>query len=70
VTRWLKQIGDRVEAGEPLVETSTDKVDIEIPADTSGQLCEIRIPAGTTAPVGSSLAVIEHFTTGHCGQHA
>jgi biotin carboxyl carrier protein len=58
VTRWLKQIGDRVEAGEPLVQVSTDKVDIEIPADTSGRLLEIRIPAGTTAPVGSTIAVI------------
>jgi Pyruvate/2-oxoglutarate dehydrogenase complex, dihydrolipoamide acyltransferase (E2) component, and related enzymes len=32
VTRWLKQVGDRVEVDEPLVEVSTDKVDTEVPS--------------------------------------
>jgi biotin carboxyl carrier protein len=59
VTRWLHQVGGRVEAGEPLVEVSTDKVDVEVPADLSGHLREIRIPAGTTVSVGSVIAVIE-----------
>ncbi|RSM70121.1 hypothetical protein DMB66_09795 [Actinoplanes sp. ATCC 53533] len=59
VIRWLKQVGDRVEAGEPLVEVSTDKVDTEIPAEASGELHEIRVPAGRTAPVGTPIAVIE-----------
>ncbi len=59
VTRWLKQVGDRVEAGEPLVEVSTDKVDTEIPADASGELREIRVPAGRIALVGATVAVIE-----------
>ena len=40
VTRWLKQEGERVEADEPLLEVSTDKVDTEIPAPTSGTLLE------------------------------
>jgi biotin carboxyl carrier protein len=62
VTRWLKQVGDRIEAGEPLVEVSTDKVDIEVPADASGHLREIRIPTGTTVAVGSIIAVIEPLT--------
>ncbi|MGO2664460.1 biotin/lipoyl-containing protein, partial [Mycetocola reblochoni] len=31
VTRWLKNVGDRVEVDEPLLEVSTDKVDTEIP---------------------------------------
>jgi biotin carboxyl carrier protein len=62
VTRWLKQVGDRVEAGEPLVEVSTDKVDIEFPADASGRLHEIRMPTGTIVPVGSIIAVIEKST--------
>ena len=35
VLGWLKQVGDRVEADEPLVEVSTDKVDAEIPAPTA-----------------------------------
>ncbi|WP_342781156.1 biotin/lipoyl-containing protein, partial [Streptomyces roseicoloratus] len=41
VTRWLKSVGDSVEADEPLLEVSTDKVDTEIPAPASGVLLEI-----------------------------
>ncbi len=59
VSRWLKQVGDRVAPGEPLVEISTDKADVEIPADTSGHLREIRVLAGTTVPAGSIIALIE-----------
>ena len=59
VSRWLQQVGDRIEPGEPLVEVSIDKADVEVPADTSGYLREIRIPAGTTVPVGSTIALIE-----------
>jgi biotin carboxyl carrier protein len=59
VTRWLKQVGDRVEAGEPLVEVSFDKVDVEIPAHACGELQEIRVSAGRVALVGATIAVIE-----------
>ncbi|HEY6595150.1 MAG TPA: biotin/lipoyl-containing protein, partial [Asanoa sp.] len=38
VTRWLKQEGDTVEADEPLLEVSTDKVDTEIPSPAAGVL--------------------------------
>ena len=41
VTRWLKEEGDTVEADEPLLEVSTDKVDTEIPAPASGVLIKI-----------------------------
>jgi 2-oxoglutarate dehydrogenase E2 component (dihydrolipoamide succinyltransferase) len=58
VTRWLKQVGDRVEADEPLLEVSTDKVDTEIPSPASGILVEIKVPEDDTADVGSELAVI------------
>ena len=58
VTRWLKQVGDRVEADEPLLEVSTDKVDTEIPSPASGTLVEIKVPEDDTADVGSELAVI------------
>ncbi|WP_249998991.1 lipoyl domain-containing protein [Actinoplanes sp. M2I2] len=68
VTRWLKQRGDRVQAGEPLVTVSVGKADIEIPAGASGDLREISIPAGTTAPVGTVLAVIEPFAAGSSDQ--
>ena len=42
VTRWLKQVGDAVQADEPLLEVSTDKVDTEIPSPASGVLLEIK----------------------------
>ena len=58
ITRWLKRVGDRVEADEPLFEVSTDKVDSEVPAASAGFLTEIRVPEGETAPVGAVLAVI------------
>ncbi|MCJ7670652.1 MAG: hypothetical protein MUP67_01225, partial [Acidimicrobiia bacterium] len=58
ITRWLKQVGDPVSADEPLFEVSTDKVDSEVPAPSSGVLSEIRIAEGDTAQVGAVLAVI------------
>ncbi|MFY1672376.1 2-oxoglutarate dehydrogenase, E2 component, dihydrolipoamide succinyltransferase [Plantactinospora sp. WMMB334] len=58
VTRWLKEVGDTVEADEPLVEVSTDKVDTEIPSPAAGTLLEIRVGQDETAPVGADLAVI------------
>ncbi|MFE8987118.1 2-oxoglutarate dehydrogenase, E2 component, dihydrolipoamide succinyltransferase [Streptomyces collinus] len=58
VTRWLKSVGDTVEADEPLLEVSTDKVDTEIPAPTSGTLLEIVVGEDETAEVGAKLAVI------------
>nr|MDT0658926.1 2-oxoglutarate dehydrogenase, E2 component, dihydrolipoamide succinyltransferase [Micromonospora sp. DSM 115978] len=58
VTRWLKEVGDSVEADEPLLEVSTDKVDTEIPSPAGGTLLEIRVSQDETAPVGAELAVI------------
>ena len=58
VTTWLKSVGDAVETDEPLVEVSTDKVDSEVPAPTSGFLAEIRVPEDETVEVGTVLAVI------------
>ncbi|MGW5100683.1 2-oxoglutarate dehydrogenase, E2 component, dihydrolipoamide succinyltransferase [Streptomyces sp. NPDC004100] len=58
VTRWLKSVGDPVEADEPLLEVSTDKVDTEIPAPVSGTLLEIVVGEDETAEVGAKLAVI------------
>ncbi|MEU4049741.1 2-oxoglutarate dehydrogenase, E2 component, dihydrolipoamide succinyltransferase [Streptomyces olivaceus] len=58
VTRWLKSVGDSVEADEPLLEVSTDKVDTEIPAPTSGTLLEIVVGEDESAEVGTRLAVI------------
>ncbi|MFD9194795.1 2-oxoglutarate dehydrogenase, E2 component, dihydrolipoamide succinyltransferase [Streptomyces phaeochromogenes] len=58
VTRWLKAEGERVEADEPLLEVSTDKVDTEIPAPVAGVLLEIVVAEDETAEVGAKLAVI------------
>jgi 2-oxoglutarate dehydrogenase E2 component (dihydrolipoamide succinyltransferase) len=58
VTRWLKNVGDRVEMDEPLLEVSTDKVDTEIPSPVAGTLQEILAQEDDTVPVGADLAVI------------
>ncbi len=58
VSRWLKQVGETVEADEALLEVSTDKVDTEIPSPTSGTLLEIRVQEDETVEVGAVLAVI------------
>jgi 2-oxoglutarate dehydrogenase E2 component (dihydrolipoamide succinyltransferase) len=58
VTRWLKQVGDTVDADEPLLEVSTDKVDTEIPSPSAGTLLEIKVGQDETVPVGADLAVI------------
>ena len=58
VSKWLKREGDRVEAFEPLLEISTDKVDSEIPAPADGVLLKIYIQEGETVEHGTVLAVI------------
>ncbi|WP_329169802.1 2-oxoglutarate dehydrogenase, E2 component, dihydrolipoamide succinyltransferase [Streptomyces sp. NBC_01685] len=59
VTRWLKAEGEHVEADEPLLEVSTDKVDTEIPAPASGTLASIKVAEDETVEVGAELAVID-----------
>ena len=51
IVKWLKQVGDSVKRDEPLFEISTDKVDAEIPAPTSGVLSEIKVQEGETVAV-------------------
>src|SRR5213593_2973102 len=58
VTKWLKNPGDTIEADEPLLEISTDKVDTEVPAPGSGVLSEILVQEGETVDVGTLLARI------------
>ena len=58
ITRWLKQVGDTVEADETLLEISTDKVDTEVPSPGSGVVSEILVQEGQTVPVGTVLARI------------
>ncbi len=58
ITRWAKQVGDRVEEDEVLFEVSTDKVDSEVPSPVSGFLSEILVEEGQTVDVGTRLAVV------------
>ena len=58
ITKWLKQVGDKVERDEPLFEISTDKVDAEIPSPAAGVLSEIRAEAGSTVQINSVVALI------------
>ena len=59
VSKWLKQVGDKVERDEPILEISTDKVDAEIPSPQSGTLVEVRIQEGETVEVGTIVALID-----------
>ncbi|HTT51697.1 MAG TPA: 2-oxoglutarate dehydrogenase, E2 component, dihydrolipoamide succinyltransferase [Streptosporangiaceae bacterium] len=68
VTRWLKKEGERVEADEPLLEVSTDKVDTEIPSPVAGILRGITVAEDETVAVGAELAIIDE--TGAEGQAA
>ena len=58
ITRWLKNVGDKVSIDEAIVEISTDKVDTEIPSPSAGVISEIRVAQDQVALVGAILAVI------------
>ncbi|NLT07216.1 MAG: multifunctional oxoglutarate decarboxylase/oxoglutarate dehydrogenase thiamine pyrophosphate-binding subunit/dihydrolipoyllysine-residue succinyltransferase subunit [Solirubrobacterales bacterium] len=59
VLEWLKQVGDRVEVDDPLVEISTDKVDAEVPSPAAGVLTAIHFGPDDTVEVGAVLGEIE-----------
>jgi 2-oxoglutarate dehydrogenase E2 component (dihydrolipoamide succinyltransferase) len=59
VVQWLKDVGDHIEADEPLVEMITDKANIEIPSPVSGVIVELRFEEEARVKVGEVLAVIE-----------
>ncbi len=58
VSKWLKQVGERIEKDEPILEISTDKVDAEVPSPSAGILLEVRTKEGETVEVGTVVAVI------------
>lgn len=64
ISRWLKAPGDAVQEGEALVEISTDKVDAEVPAPTSGMLMEILVQEGDTVLVETAIATLETAESG------
>src|SRR5689334_5240778 len=59
ITKWLKNVGDKVERDEPLFEISTDKVDAEIPSPAAGTLTEIKHQEGETVEVNTVVAVLD-----------
>ena len=59
LSRWLKKVGDEIKRDEPIFEISTDKVDAEIPAPSSGVLAEILVNEGQTVPVQTVVARLE-----------
>ncbi len=58
VTKWLKHVGDSIQADEPLLEISTDKVDTEVPSPGTGVLQEVLVQEGETVAVGTLVARI------------
>lgn len=58
ITAWLVEVGDTVEADQPLFELSSDKIDTEVPAPMAGVVSEIRVAVDETVDVGSVVAVI------------
>jgi pyruvate dehydrogenase E2 component (dihydrolipoamide acetyltransferase) len=59
VLEWRKAVGDRVQAGEPLVVIETEKAEVELEAPATGTLVEIIGQVKTTYPIGDTLAVID-----------
>jgi pyruvate dehydrogenase E2 component (dihydrolipoamide acetyltransferase) len=59
VTRWLKNVGDAVKLGEPLLEVETEKSVVEIEAAVAGRLDQILVPVGQEAKVGDKIAWVD-----------
>jgi len=59
VSKWHKQIGEKVDTDEPLVELETDKVNVEVPSPLGGTLSSIKVKEGDTVKVGSLLGTVE-----------
>lgn len=57
--RWYKRVGEVVRKGEVIAEVETDKADMELEAEASGVVKEIRVPEGESAAVGAVLAILE-----------
>ena len=58
VSKWLKQVGERVDSDEPLVELETDKVNVEVPSPLTGTLSSIKVKEGDIVEVGSLLGEV------------
>ena len=65
IVEWRKKVGDFVAEGDTLVEVTTDKVDVEVPASASGVVTQILAAEGATVAVGSVLAEIDASQNGN-----
>jgi 2-oxoglutarate dehydrogenase E2 component (dihydrolipoamide succinyltransferase) len=70
LSKWLKKVGDQVKRDEPMFEISTDKVDAEIPAPSTGVLAEILVTEGQTVAIQSGVARLETDVTAAVGAAA
>jgi 2-oxoglutarate dehydrogenase E2 component (dihydrolipoamide succinyltransferase) len=59
ITNWLKEVGDRIEADEMVLEIATDKVDSEVPSEVAGVLVEKLFQKDDLVQVGQTIAIIE-----------
>ncbi|MGZ3496962.1 MAG: multifunctional oxoglutarate decarboxylase/oxoglutarate dehydrogenase thiamine pyrophosphate-binding subunit/dihydrolipoyllysine-residue succinyltransferase subunit [Vulcanimicrobiaceae bacterium] len=59
IVEWQKKVGDFVNEGDPIVNVTTDKVDVEVPATASGVIAQILAAEGATVAVGAPLAEID-----------
>jgi pyruvate/2-oxoglutarate dehydrogenase complex dihydrolipoamide acyltransferase (E2) component len=59
IVSWLKEVGDRVERGDPIAEVETDKTNVEMEALASGTLVEVTRAAGSEVPVGETIGFLE-----------
>jgi 2-oxoglutarate dehydrogenase E2 component (dihydrolipoamide succinyltransferase) len=59
ITNWLKQVGEKIEADEAVLEIATDKVDSEVPSEVTGTLVEILFNVDDVVQVGQTIAIIE-----------
>lgn len=59
VLRWLKKIGERIEADEYLLEVATDKIDTEVPSSHSGIIKQYLVNEGEVAVIGKPICIIE-----------
>jgi 2-oxoglutarate dehydrogenase E2 component (dihydrolipoamide succinyltransferase) len=70
LSKWLKKVGDQVKRDEPMFEISTDKVDAEIPAPSTGVLAEILVTEGQTVAIQTVVARLETDVTASVGAAA
>ena len=64
VSKWLKQVGEKVDSDEPLVELETDKVNVEVPSPLTGTLASINVKEGDTVEVGALLGEVNEGNIG------